>query len=70
MSKIVKAEKAVKKALGNNCACYVLITCTAPSPDGKMEVELNFEGDESLAAFLIDNAGQVFEDRLARRESR
>ncbi|PIS02090.1 MAG: hypothetical protein COT85_07215 [Chlamydiae bacterium CG10_big_fil_rev_8_21_14_0_10_42_34] len=67
---MVNAEKTIKKALGNDCACYVLITCTTPSADGNMQVELNYEGDESLAAFLVDNAGQVFEDRVARRESR
>ncbi len=70
MNKIVKAEKEIKKALGANCACYVLITCTEPTGDGKMEVEMHYDGDESLAAFLVDNAGQVFEDRFSRRESR
>jgi hypothetical protein len=70
VSRIAKAQHEVKKALEQKCACYVLITCTEPGTDGKMEVELNYEGDESLAAFLIENAGQVFDDRMHRRESR
>lgn len=70
MNKIAKAEKEIKKALNKNCACYVLITCTAPGNDGKMEVEMNYEGDETLAAFLVANAGQVFDDRMHHRESK
>lgn len=60
----------IKKALGDKCACFVLITCTEPSADGKMQVEMNFDGDESLAAFLIENASQVFDDQISQRESK
>ena len=70
MSNIVKAEKEIKKALGAKCACYVLITCTEPTADGKMEVEMNYDGDIDLAAFLVENASQVFDDRFNRRESK
>lgn len=56
----------VKKALQGKCACYVLITCTEPSADGKMEVQMNYEGDDDLAAYLIANAGQVFEERASQ----
>ncbi len=70
MNRVVKAEKGIKKALNKTCACYVLITCTEPNGDGKMEVEMDYEGDESLAAFLVENAGQVFDDRMHHRESK
>ena len=70
MSKNGKAENQIKKALGNSCACYVLISCTEPNADGKMEVSMNYEGDESLAAFLVENASQVFDDRMTHRESK
>ncbi|HSX10762.1 MAG TPA: hypothetical protein VLF94_03480 [Chlamydiales bacterium] len=70
MSKIVNVEKEIKRFLGDNCACYVLITCSEPSPDGNMDVEMKYEGDETLAAFLVENAGQVFDDRKNRRESK
>jgi hypothetical protein len=51
-------------------ACFVLITCTQPSEDGKMEVAMNYEGDETLASFLVDNASQVFDERMQQRESK
>jgi membrane-bound inhibitor of C-type lysozyme len=60
----------IKSALREIHACYVLITCSEPSKEGKMEVEMNYEGDESLAAFLVDNASQVFDERLSQRESK
>lgn len=47
------------KAPPKNCNCYVLITCTEPSKEGDMEVEMTYEGDESLVSYLVENA-QVF----------
>jgi hypothetical protein len=64
------AMDAVKKVLGERCACFVLITCSAPSKDGKMQVEMNYDGDEGLAAFLVENASQVFDERMNCRESK
>ncbi|MDP1607950.1 MAG: hypothetical protein Q8L98_01400 [Chlamydiales bacterium] len=55
----------IKKELSERYACYVLITCTDPSGDGKMDVEMDYEGDEVLAAFLLENAGQVFDQKLS-----
>jgi hypothetical protein len=66
MRKVIQIGK-VKEALGEDCACYVLITCSQPAADGKMEVELNYEGDEDLAAYLIDSASQVFEEKSKRQ---
>ena len=60
----------IKKMLGDHCACFVLITCSEPDKNGKMEVEMNYEGEEHLAAFLVENASQVFEQRMHRRESK
>lgn len=70
MNKTIKAENLVKKALDRKTACYVLITCSEPNEEGKMEVELNYDGDETLAAFLVENAAQVFENRTDVRESK
>lgn len=70
MSKTVNPEKQFQKAVKENCACYVLITCSEPNAEGKMEVEMNYQGDESLAAFLIENASQVFDDRFDCRKSK
>lgn len=70
MNKVGKAEEMVKKALQKSCACYVLITCSEPDAEGKMEVEMDYDGDEALAAFLVENATQVFDDRFHCRESK
>lgn len=58
----------IKKNLKKNNACYVLITCSQPSQDGKMDVELNYSGDENLASYLIEGAQDVFETRMERVE--
>lgn len=60
----------LKKDLESEYACFVLITCAQPSSEGKMDVEMNYEGDETLAAFLIENASQVFEEKNLSRETK
>ncbi|MDE3046208.1 MAG: hypothetical protein KGJ02_06150 [Verrucomicrobiota bacterium] len=60
----------MKQQLASKHACYVLITCSSPSKEGKMEVEMTYEGDETLASFLVDNASQIFDERGSRRESK
>ncbi len=68
--KVVRLEREkISQAIGENCACYVLITCSTPTKDGKMNVEMQFEGDESLAAFLIESASHSFESTNLERES-
>jgi len=69
--KIKKKKKGfylnnIKKNLKKNNACYVLITCSQPSQDGKMQVELNYSGDENLASYLIDGAQNVFENEVEK----
>jgi len=54
----------IKKNLKKNNACYVLITCSEPSVEGKMQVELNYFGDKSLAMYLIDGAQCVFDSQI------
>ena len=47
----------VKKASRNDeNECSILITCKKPTKDGKMAVELTYEGDPILANFLLENA--------------
>jgi hypothetical protein len=57
-------RKVVKKALAKNNACYVLITCGEPSEDGKMQVEMTYEGDECLAAYLIESAQGIIDHAI------
>jgi hypothetical protein len=59
----------IKHTLAKKHLCYVLITCSRPSHEGQMEVEMNFEGDVDLASLMVDNASQVFHDKRAHRES-
>lgn len=54
----------IKKALAQHHACYVLITCSAPSSDGNMDVAMSYEGDEALAAYLVHSTHQIFEERM------
>jgi hypothetical protein len=51
----------VKKELAENNACYVLITCGHPSQDGKMQVEMSYQGDPTLAAYLVENAQNLID---------
>ncbi|MDN3506885.1 MAG: hypothetical protein P0S96_06615 [Simkaniaceae bacterium] len=37
-------------------ACKIMISCGEPAEDGKMHVEMTCEGDEILAAYLLENA--------------
>jgi hypothetical protein len=56
-----KAMDLIRETLGADYACYVLIACSEPSSDGNMNVEMQYEGDEILASFLVNHAGQRFE---------
>lgn len=64
------ALERFKKDLGEEYACLVVIACTHPDAKGKMDVSLDFEGDETLASFLVENAAQAFEDRDISRETK
>lgn len=59
-SKITKLPKplpdSVRKELAKDNACYVVITCGTPNEEGKMQVEMTYEGDVDLAAMLIETA--------------
>jgi hypothetical protein len=60
--------KHLQKALDKNLSCYVLITCGQPSEDGQMQVELDYQGDAALAAYLLQGA-QIFIDQEEEQES-
>ncbi len=51
-----------KMLKGQKNACYVLITCGEPTDDGKMQVELTYEGDSDLASYLVDAAQSYLEE--------
>jgi len=53
-----------KKKQKKEKACYILITCDQPAPDGKMSVEMTYEGDPALASFLLENAQGIIDKEL------
>ena len=55
-------EKCLKNTLAKNHLCYVLITCDAPTIGGELEVEMSYEGDASLAAYLLHGAQNIIDD--------
>jgi hypothetical protein len=56
-----KSMVEIRKVLSKNNTCYVLITCTEASKDGKMEVEMTYGGDPVLAAYLVESAQNIIE---------
>lgn len=57
-------QKRLKDTLSKKHLCYVLITCDPPTENGEMKVEMTYEGDAALAAYLIEGAQQTINDNL------
>lgn len=55
-----QVQKQIEKQLARH-ACYVLVTCDSPSPSGEMRVEMSYQGDALLAAYLLEGASSVIE---------
>lgn len=56
-------KKNLKESLTKNHVCYVLITCDAPSDDGEMQVNMTYEGDATLAAYLLQGAQSFMDEQ-------
>jgi len=60
--KRVRVKQRLGKALvqklldGQKHASYVLITCAEPCDEGRMEVEMTYEGDQDLVSYLLESA--------------
>ncbi len=63
------SKQDLRQLLAERNACFVLITCSEPTEEGKMEVEMTYEGDESLAAYLIESAHSLIENQNEHIES-
>jgi len=46
----------LKSVLSKKQLSYVLITCTEPSDEGEMDVEMDYAGDPVLLSMLMENA--------------
>jgi hypothetical protein len=62
------SRKHLQEVLDKNPSCYVLITCGQPSEDGQMQVEMTYQGDAALAAYLLQGA-QSFIDQEEAQDS-
>ncbi len=51
------------RRLSKKNACTIFISCNEPNEDGKMQVEMTCEGDEVLAAYLLENARSILDDQ-------
>lgn len=56
-------SERLKKELAKEHACFVLITCGKPSEEGNMQVELSYEGDVALAAYLVQGAQSYLDEQ-------
>jgi hypothetical protein len=45
----------IKDHLADTTFCYVLLTCSHPSSDGDMEVEMSFDGEKDLVSYLLES---------------
>ena len=62
------SRKHLQEALNKNPSCYVLITCGQPSEDGQMQVEMTYQGEPALAAYLLQGA-QLFIDQEEEQDN-
>lgn len=51
-------EQRIKDTLAKKKkhACYILITCDEPTEDGQMQIEMTYEGDTTIASYLLQGA--------------
>lgn len=57
-----EVKEILKRRKKGKTICYVLITCSEPNDDGTIEVEMNYDGERWLAAYLIKSASGILED--------
>ncbi len=55
-------HKRIKKLLGKDYAGYVLVTCKRPVADGHMQVEMTYDGNPILAAYLLEGAQEYLDE--------
>lgn len=60
-----RCRKHLEDTLKKKPFCHVMITCTKPSEDGEMDVEMTYDGDITLVSLLLQGA----QDRIDDEES-
>ena len=61
-------HKRVRKLLEKDFEGYVLVTCRPEGNDGKRQVEMSYDGDPVLAAYLMEGAQEYLEEEDADSE--
>jgi len=56
-------DKSITSKLAKKHACYVLITCDDPSEGGEMQVKMTYEGDRTLASYLLQGAQSFMDEQ-------
>ncbi len=51
-----KSHQKIQVQIEKGHKNYVLITCDEPSANGEMNVEMSYEGDPTLLAYLLEGA--------------
>ncbi len=49
-------HQRIRKLLAKEYAGFVLVTCKQPTNSGTMQVEMTYDGDPILAAYLLEGA--------------
>ena len=57
-------KSIIKRKKKGKTHCYVLLTCSEPNDDGSMEVDMKYEGERWLAAYLINSAQGILEEEI------
>ena len=57
-----EVKAILKRKKKGKTICYVLITCSEPNDDGTIEVEMKYDGESWLAAYVIKSASEILED--------
>jgi hypothetical protein len=63
-----KDRKRISQTLSKKHLCYVLITCEEPSEDGNIQVEMTYEGDATLASYILQDAQIKINDQENKRK--
>lgn len=63
-----KDRKLIRQTLSKKHLCYVLITCGEASEDGNIQVEMTYEGDATLASYILQDAQNKIHDQENKRK--
>ena len=62
------AKERLLEQLAKDHACYVLLTCDEADDTGKLNVELAYDGDPVLAAYLLEGAQSFVDDQVTEEQ--